>query len=419
MKDAIYTLIAIPIFLSFVLLEYFYQRRKHQNHYRLNDAITNLNIGVGHIVFNLFTRAFILGAFFWVSERVAFFHIPSGLLSVLIILVVYDFCFYWAHRMSHEINFLWGAHIVHHQSEDYNLTVALRQSWIHSTLAFVFFMPLAFLGIDLISLGIATSLNSFYQFWIHTQSIQKMPRWFEFIFNTPAHHRVHHGVNPKYIDKNHGGMFIIWDRLFGTFMEEEETPTFGITKNMNSWNPVFANIHYYVELFNIGKVMKLKDKFKLWFGRPGWMPLELGGQQFAPQVNKSTYLKYNATASTSQNVYVFAQFLLILIGACGLIYYFEALSPLFQVSGLFFILLSSVICSGILEQKNWVKYAELLRIPLVILFLNSLYYFQFTNWFRVMAICSGILGVYFFGWFVINAYYKTSVMQLVKARDKG
>jgi alkylglycerol monooxygenase len=149
MKDAIYTLIAIPIFLSFVLLEYFYQRRKHQNHYRLNDAITNLNIGVGHIVFNLFTRAFILGAFFWVSERVAFFHIPSGLLSVLIILVVYDFCFYWAHRMSHEINFLWGAHIVHHQSEDYNLTVALRQSWIHSTLAFVFFMPLAFLGIDI------------------------------------------------------------------------------------------------------------------------------------------------------------------------------------------------------------------------------------------------------------------------------
>lgn len=419
MKDSVYTLIAIPIFLGFVLLEYIYQKRKHQKHYRLNDALTNLNIGIGHIVFNLFTRAFILGAFFWVSERVAFFHIPSGLVSVITILIIYDFCFYWAHRMSHEINVLWGAHVVHHQSEDYNLTVALRQSWIHSSLAFIFFMPLAFLGIDIISLGIATSINSFYQFWIHTQSIKKLPNWFEYIFNTPAHHRVHHGINPKYIDKNHGGMFIIWDRMFGTFMEEEETPTFGVTKNMNSWNPVFANIQYYIELIKIGKPMEIKNKIRLWFGRPGWLPEEMGGQQFAPEVNESKYQKYDAKASKSQNVYVFTQFVFILLGACSFIYFFDALSTPFQIGGLLFVLSSTIICSGILEQKPWVKYLEIIRIPVVVFFLNALYYVQFSNWLIVMAVCSIILGLYFLSWFVINTYYNTSVMELVKTRGKN
>lgn len=413
MKESAYVLFAIPIFLTLVLVEFFYQRKQHQHYYRLNDALTNLNIGIGHLVFNLFTRSFVFGAFFWLSDRVAILHIPPGPIAVFTVLILYDFCFYWAHRMSHEVNVLWGAHVVHHQSEDYNLTVALRQSWIHSTMAFVFFMPLAFLGLDLISLGIATSINSFYQFWIHTQSIKKMPKWFEFVFNTPAHHRVHHGVNPKYLDKNHGGMFIIWDRIFGTFMEEEETPTFGITSNMNSWNPVYANTHYYIDLAKAGKTMKFWDKIRLWFAKPGWLPNYLGGAVKVSDV-KADYKKYDIKATKSQNVYVFLQFISILIGACAFIYYFESLSLAFQIGGFLFLILSSVNCSGILEQKDWVKYTELIRIPMVILFLNSLYYIQFENWLNVMLIFSVGIGIYFLSWFVINTFFKTSFIERLK-----
>lgn len=396
------TVIAIPIFLFFILVEYLATHKKHPEYYRLNDSLTNLNIGVGHLLFKLLTTGLMLGAYTLVLSHFAVLHL-SGIWAYLIVLVLFDFCFYWAHRYGHEVNLFWGAHVVHHQSEEYNLTVALRQSWIHSLLAFIFFLPIAFLGVDVLTLGICASINSFYQFWIHTKTIHKMPKWFEAVFNTPSHHRVHHGVNPKYIDKNHAGMFIIWDRLFGTFQEEIEEPTYGITTPINSWNPAWANIEYYSSMFKKAKCFSsVKEKIYYLFAKPGWQPKALGGQLPIPEVDYNNP-KYNATAiNKNLNIYVLVQFGLIIIGLSAYLYHFEKLSAFYAVLFFSILMLSIIICSAILEQKKWVKYAEYTRLIIAFFALNSLYYISYNAWFFIVLIPSVILTIYFIAWFTLN-----------------
>jgi alkylglycerol monooxygenase len=398
------TVFAIPVFLILILVEYFATRNRHPEYYRLNDAITNLNVGVSHLLFKLLTTGIMFGAYIWVKDNFAVVHL-SGVWAYVVVLILFDFCFYWAHRFGHEINLFWGAHIVHHQSEEYNLTVALRQSWIHSLLAFVFFLPIAFLGIDILTLGICAGINSFYQFWIHTKAINRMPKWFEAIFNSPAHHRVHHGVNPKYIDKNHGGMFIVWDKLFGTFQEEEEEPTYGITKQLNSWNPAWANVHFYADMYQDTKQYKsLKDKLKLVFAKPGWRPDYLGGQLRVPEVG-TTKPKYDIkAASKGLNVYVLVQFAFIIIGLTAYLYHFEKLSLFYQVLAFCVLMISTVICSAILEQKKWVNYAEYFRLLLAIVGLNSLYYINYSSWFYIVLFISVIITAYFIAWFTMNIH---------------
>lgn len=400
------TVIAIPIFLIFILIEYFATRKKHPEYYRLNDALTNLNIGVSHLLFKLLTTGLMLGAYVLVLDNLAVVHL-KGITAYITVLILFDFCFYWAHRYGHEVNLFWGAHVVHHQSEEYNLTVALRQSWIHSFLAFVFFLPIAFLGVDIITLGICASINSFYQFWIHTKTIHKMPKWFEAIFNTPSHHRVHHGVNPKYIDKNHAGMFIIWDKLFGTFQEEQEEPAYGVTTPLQSWNPAWANIEYYVTMFkNAQKFSLVKDKIKYIFAKPGWQPDELGGQIPIAEVDYNKP-KYNANASSRNlNVYVLVQFVFIIVGLAAYLYHFEKLSTFYTVVFFSILMLSTVICSAILEQKKWVKYAEVARLLLAFVAINTMYYINYNAWFYFMLVISILLTTYFTVWFMLNINHK-------------
>ncbi|MFN8239087.1 MAG: sterol desaturase family protein [Chitinophagales bacterium] len=400
------TVIAIPIFLLLILIEYFATRKEHPEYYRLNDALTNLNVGTSHLLFKLLTTGLMFGAYVWVKDHFAIIHL-TGVWAYVVVFILFDFCFYWAHRYGHEINLFWGAHVVHHQSEEYNLTVALRQSWIHSLLAFIFFLPIAFLGVDILTLGIVASLNSFYQFWIHTKAVNRMPKWFEAIFNSPTHHRVHHGVNPKYIDKNHAGMFIIWDRMFGTFKEEEEEPTYGITKPLNSWNPAWANIHYYVEMYQSGRHYKtVKDKLKLVFGKPGWQPDYMGGPLAVPEVNPHQQ-KYDVQAvSRGLNIYVLVQFAFIIGGLSAYLYNFEKLSTFYNILSFSVLMISTVICSAILEQKSWVKYAEYFRLLLAIVGLNSLYYINYSSWFYIVLIISVLITGYFMAWFTLNIHDK-------------
>lgn len=396
------TVIAIPVFLIFILAEYFATRKKHPEYYRLNDALTNLNIGVSHLLFKLLTTGLMLGAYVLVLKNFAIVHL-TGIMAYIIVLILFDFCFYWAHRFGHEVNLFWGAHIVHHQSEEYNLTVAMRQSWIHSLLAFIFFLPIAFLGIDILTLGICAGINSFYQFWIHTKAVKRMPKWFEAIFNSPSHHRVHHGVNPKYIDKNHAGMFIIWDKMFGTFQEEEEEPVYGVTTQLKSWNPAWANVEYYVTMYqNAKKISLFNDKLKYVFAKPGWQPAELGGQIPIPEVDYNKP-KYDAKAnSNSLNVYVLVQFAFIIIGLAAYLYNYEKLSVFYTTLFFSVLMLSTVICSAILEQKKWVKYAEYARLLIALLALNAMYYMNYNAWFYIMLIPSVILTAYFLAWYTLN-----------------
>lgn len=394
---------AVPFFLLMIGLELYVLRRQSKpDGYRFNDTITNLNIGIGNQVFNLFFQVMLLGAFSLIYDNFSFWHLPANAGTVLLCIVLFDFLFYWAHRWSHELNFWWGAHVVHHSSEEYNLSVALRQSWLHNIMAFVIFVPLPLLGFDPSVFLIAGSAHTLYQFWIHTKTIQKMPKWFEAVFNTPSHHRVHHGVNPKYIDKNHAGVFIIWDKLFGTFQAEEEEVVYGITSPLKSWNPVWANIHYYVELVKASRAMKFIDKLRLIVARPGWRPDYMGGTIPIPEPDENRSL-YNATAVGKWlNLYVLVQFVLILAGLCTFMYFFHELSWLYRITFFGVLILSTMICGAIMENKAWVAPAEYLRLVLVLVSLNSLYYIQYLDWFLVMVIGSGVGFVALNLWFTLS-----------------
>ena len=193
-----------------------------------------------------------------------------------------DFLYYWFHRASHEIRFFWNFHVVHHSSNEYNLSVAVRQSWFSGLAHWVFYIPIAFLGVPLWAFVTMHGLNLIYQFWIHTKFIGKMG-WFEKIFNTPSHHRVHHGVNNQYLDKNYAGIFIIWDRLFGTYIEEDEEVRYGIVTPLNSYNPLWVNTHAWFEMFDKIKSKKTPmSKLRCVFASPNMDFEEKSNLKFKP-----------------------------------------------------------------------------------------------------------------------------------------
>jgi len=400
--EPLYILFAIPFFFLAIGLEYAYGRRKGRAFYRFNDAITNLNIGIGSQVFSLFQKFVLLGAYTFVYEHFAIIRQPQTVWSFVLCLVIFDMFYYWAHRWSHAWNFLWGAHVVHHSSEDYNLSVALRQSWFHNLLAFFIFLPIPLLGFDPMIFFAAGAVITLYQFWIHTEAIDRMPRWFEWVFNSPSHHRVHHGVNPEYIDKNHAAIFIIWDRLFGTFQEEGVKPTYGITRPLRSWNPGWANLHYYAEMAAAMKRMsRWRDKLYLIVAKPGWLPRELGGYQAPPPVD-ADQPKFNPQPPGTLNGYLLAQFVLITLGLVAYMTYFDEIGLFYQVLFLGIIIVSTMIVGAIMEQKPWIRTAEIVRLVLVVLSLNSLYFTHYTPWFSVMLLAS--LGAFTFlaTWFVLR-----------------
>jgi sterol desaturase/sphingolipid hydroxylase (fatty acid hydroxylase superfamily) len=393
---------AIGGFVLLMLAEFIWGLVKRRKLYRLNDTVTNLNIGVGSQVFGLLYQAVILAAFFWVYDNFAIFHIPVNIWTVLVIAVGYDFLFYWAHRWGHEMNIFWGAHVVHHQSEEYNLSVALRQPWFHSLLAFFIFLPLPLLGFDPLAVLGYSLFSTLYQFYIHTKAIGKMPRWFEFLFNTPSHHRVHHAVNEKYIDRNHGAVLIIWDRLFGTFAAEEEEPTYGITTPFRSFNPVWSNFHYYFEMWERMKTMHWKDKVKMIFARPGWTPGGPPPAELIRQVDLRREKFDTPPTPLGLNVYVFAQFILIMAAAVGYIAFFEELGAFARWYFAGLMILSMTICSGIFERKKWVFFAEYARLMMVAASLNIFYYVHYIDWFVIMAVGSIAGLVIFYTWFSIS-----------------
>lgn len=404
MEESVAMLIAIPAFMLLILIELFVAKRQNKVVYRLKDAITNLNIGIGNQLIGILTKGLVLGALFLIYEHFAFFQLPINAFTALACLLLYEFLFYWSHRWSHEMNFFWGAHVVHHQSEEYNLAVALRQPWFHHLIMFFMFIPVPMLGFPP-ELFLPISLfSTLYQFWIHTRTIGKLPRWFEFIFNTPSHHRVHHGVNPKYIDKNHGAVLIIYDRIFGTFMEEEEEPDYGITKPFASWNPLWSNLHYYVEMWQLMlQIPRWQDKLKVILARPGWRPEELGGYQAPPPVAEDRQLFETKVRPPVQR-YAAAQFFLMMFGIMAYLYYFNEMSLFFKLVFAGLQIVTLVIIGALFENKPWVRYVEHLRLLLVFAALNSIYYINYAAWFERMLVGS-LIGLIGFGiWYTIRVF---------------
>jgi alkylglycerol monooxygenase len=356
--------LSIPVFFLLIGIELVVERISHRKLYRFPDAIANLSCGITSQVSGLFLRVFAIGVYEILFSNLAFFSLDRSVWWYWVALfLLVDLAYYWAHRMSHEVNLFWGGHVVHHQSEDYNLSVALRQSSFQVIWTFAFSLPLAIAGFDTWDFAMISAFNTLYQFWIHTEAINKLG-WFEFIFNTPSHHRVHHGRNPKYIDKNHAGTLIIWDRMFGTFQPEEERPTYGITKPLNSWNSVWANVSHYHTMWSEFKQISLwSDKVRYLFQKPGWLPLSLGGAQPIPEI-PATYEKYDTPVPVKISYYVLFQYI-VCLGVTAFFLFQKDHFSLMEKS-----LISVGICwwvmnCGVLfEQKRWVFSAEWFRILL-------------------------------------------------------
>ena len=264
---------AIPFFIATVIIEIILIIKMKIDDYEYKDAATSITMGlVGNVVAGLFTKGLILGVFFFIYTTFHLFEIPFTWWAWLLILFAEDFTYYWFHRISHENRFFWASHIVHHSSQKYNLSTALRQSWTGKFVSLIFWIPLVFIGFHPVMVMMQMAISLIYQYWIHTELIHKMPKWFEAVFHTPSHHRVHHAINPQYLDRNHAGIFIIWDRLFGSFEAEVEKPIYGLTNNINTYNIFKIAFHEWVAMLSdvFSTKTSIINKIKYLLKPPGW-----------------------------------------------------------------------------------------------------------------------------------------------------
>ncbi|HEU0109953.1 MAG TPA: sterol desaturase family protein [Flavisolibacter sp.] len=263
---------AIPGFLILLALEAWLSYKENKQLFEIKDTWSSLGLGIGNVIIGFATKAIIFGLFSFLYQF-RFFELSATTWWYWIFLFLADdLSYYFFHRTAHNVNWFWASHVVHHSSRKYNLAAALRQTWTgNATGAFLFWAWLPLLGFHPIWILFMQQISLIYQFWIHTETIQKLPKPFELVFNTPSHHRVHHGSDLKYLDKNHGGILIIWDRLFKTFQPEEERPTYGLTKNIDSFNPVIIALKTWRALIrSAARSGSLKNAINYFVQPPGW-----------------------------------------------------------------------------------------------------------------------------------------------------
>lgn len=365
-----YVLLAIPVFFLLIGVEWavstFFLRRQV---YRLNDSINDLSMGIIDQVGGAFLKTLVFAGYLYVWDRWRLIEMgaarlwdPSAPFLVWVLcLLAQDLMYYWAHRVSHEMNLGWATHIAHHQSEEFNLAVALRQGVFQGLFFWVFYLPLALIGFPPAVFAAVTQISALYQFWIHTRTIGKLGP-LEWVLNTPSHHRVHHGCNAKYIDRNHGGTLIIWDRLFGTFQEEEEEPQYGIVTPLKSWNPLWGQAHYFVKLLALAReTPSWYDRLRLWFKPPAWRPTATT-EGAPPETRQPGYHKYDARAPRLLGAYAAVHFTVILILAVGFIGA-EAQMPFGQRMLAALLIFATVLSlGGIFERRRWTPFVEAARL---------------------------------------------------------
>jgi sterol desaturase/sphingolipid hydroxylase (fatty acid hydroxylase superfamily) len=357
-----YTALAGPAYFLLIGLEIWFANRRGRSYYRLNDAINDVSTGLLMQLTMLLSKAFIVAGYFAIHANFAVFELPPDRAWTWIACFLgVDFGYYWFHRLSHEINFLWAAHVVHHQSEDYNLAVALRQSTLQPFFGSVFYWPLALLGFPPLVFLACSSFNTIYQFWLHTQAIGKLGP-LEALLVTPSHHRVHHGRNPIYIDRNHGGTFIVWDRLFGTFEREGEKVVYGITKPLASWNPIWANFHYWLELFHTARsTRKPIDKLRTFLKPPGWFPADQGGFQPPPPIAEQP-VKFDRPYPRALGGYALFQFALLIAVTIALTFLEGSYGLETRLAGICLVAWGLVNLGGLFEGRPWSFHSEAVRV---------------------------------------------------------
>lgn len=267
---------AIPVFVLSILAEMIYGRLTGRVSHEPRDSLTSLTMGLGSTIAGALVGTAVFSIGYGVWSHLRLFDIPRTWWVVVIAFVLDDLRYYWFHRLAHRVRWFWASHVIHHSSQHYNLTTALRQTWTgFFSATWLFKLPLFVIGFDPVVIGFVGGLNLIYQFWIHTEAIGRLPRWVEAFFNTPSHHRVHHATNPDYLDANFAGTLIIWDRMFATFVPErnEEPCRYGIVKNLATFNPILVAFHEWVGIVrDLASARSWRERRGYFLGPPGWSP---------------------------------------------------------------------------------------------------------------------------------------------------
>jgi sterol desaturase/sphingolipid hydroxylase (fatty acid hydroxylase superfamily) len=355
-----YIAFAIPFFFALIGLELWVARRQGRRLYRFNDSIADLGCGISQQVTGVFIKGVFVAIYVW-AYSLAPLRL-EGWAAALVGFLGVDFAYYWWHRASHRVALLWATHAPHHQSQEYNLSVALRQAWFSEPGSFGFYLPLAFLGLSPAAFVFFKSFSTLYQFWIHTRTVGKLHPAFEWLFNTPAHHRVHHGINPRYLDKNYAATLIVWDRLFGTFEPETEEAVYGTVEPFRSWNPIWANFEY------LGKVARASlaqprawDRLRTWWMPPGWTPQ--GGGFHPPAVDPARFVKWDTPAvSPGLRRYILFQFVVTTALTTAFLFYEARWDWPVRAGVAAFILAALLTWSGFFEGRRWAPGLEAARL---------------------------------------------------------
>jgi alkylglycerol monooxygenase len=353
-----YLIYVIPVLLFFVIFEMVADTITHKKFYKFEDAVTNISLGIGQQIIEALIKTVFTFLFLWVYKY-SVFKIPDTIWTFGVAVLISDFIYYWFHRMSHTVNFLWAIHIVHHQSREFNLTVSLRQPWLNKIAAFAFYLPLPFFGISPTIMVLAFAFQTVYQFWLHTRFIGKIG-FLENILVTPSHHRVHHGANEIYLNKNYGNTLIIWDKLFGTFQAEGEPVVFGTTRPFTSTNPIWANLYFWKEIIiSAGSQKGFLRKSMIFFQRPADIP------ENKTEIAEKEYKSPSVPAWL--NRYILVQCILILTAAFFFLFKQGSFSFLVKVGSVILIIWSIYNFSALMQRKRNSVLWEFVRIAIVCL----------------------------------------------------
>ena len=343
--------LATPVFLLLIAVEFAWGYARGRNTYRLDDAINSISLGMLSQISAVLTRLLRVGIYTAVYASVALF--PNEAFWTtwygwLIALVFYDFCYYWLHRAGHECAVFWAAHVVHHQSQAYNLSTALRQTSSGALLGWIFYLPMALAGVPPLVFGVVALIDLLYQYWVHTEHVGQLG-WFDRWFCSPSNHRVHHAVNDGYLDRNYGGILIIWDRLFGSFREEGERCIYGTRSALNSWDPLWANAEVYWSLLKDSwHAERWSDKLRVWFKPPGWRPADVAARFPRPPFELARLQRYAPPMSRAVQWFGALQFVLLLTGVAVFLWFADSLP-----------LSSSGVWLGVLTAGLWATGAVL------------------------------------------------------------
>ena len=370
---------AIPFFMLLVGIEFIYGLIKRENNYRINDALASMSLGLISRFIPLLGLGFQYVVYTYVAEEFNLSLLNSTETWVWVTaFFMYDLCYYWMHRLHHEVKVFWAPHVVHHHGEEFNLSTAMRQTSTGFLWKWIFFLPMFLIGIPPNVFVTVAGINLIYQFWVHTEHIGRLGV-LEYIFITPSNHRIHHAQNDDYLDANYGGVFIIWDRIFGTFIDEREDlkPVYGTVKPLKTFNPLWANIEvFYQMILDSYRTKKFKDKIRVWFSPPAWRPDDVKEKYPVEKNDLDNFEKYDPEITTMEKVFAFFQF--SMINGLTILMLFNIDKFTYQEMAGVAILVSTLAISNalLLDGRNYANNVEVLRACAVLVFI---YLGFFTN----------------------------------------